>query len=337
MKSIVTNLLYAALGCLALLFCAASVPAQAQTVNILLIHGRTDPNSSNPPERYGVWAIDQMGVWGGNKVLTSGNVYYVQWDAWNEHFDSNTPSPAGGWYWVNYAVNRFCNAENNQLCYVICHSAGCAAFENYLAKSDYATNSILIPYVIAAESAAGGSELADSDVALLGEALGQNTVAPIDASLTTSFARGEYNHNNMQGVLIRGTGGTSNDVATEVITTCAYFPEQYTSNPNPNCTRCPLTGAVSCDDGAVALHSTCGHSRAAPFLDCNSTLPGWSDHAGTYDYHGWWIGDSGWSGPYSPMGTSDWNGGFHTYRIDHSAGKKLAIDEYSDAPASLAP
>lgn len=337
MKSKVTKLSFALTACLMLAM--SSALAFSQTVNVLLIHGRTDPSATSPHEAFGVWSTDQMNYWGGNKTLTSGHVYYVQWDAWGEHFDSNTASPAGGWLWVNYAVNRFCDSNKNELCYIICHSAGCAAFENYLAKSDYSSNSIVIPYVIAAESAAGGSELADSDAEILGAIFGVAGISTLDESITTGFARAEYNHNNMQGVLIRGTGGTSNDEPTEAITTCHYFPEQATSNPNPGCSYCLLTGKYSCDDSFVALHSTCGHNRAASFMDCNGYLPGTSqtDAAGTYEYHTWWIDDLGFSGPYSPDGKSTWTSSFHTYRVDHSGGKKLGIDEYSDAPASLAP
>lgn len=338
MKSQVAKLPLAVAVCLMLAGALTSTFAQAQTVNILMIHGRTDPTKTSPQEQYGVFSTDQMNEWGGNVPVTAGNVYYVQWDAWNRYFDS-TASGYGGWYWVNYAVNKYCNGKNSQACYIICHSIGCAAFENWLAKSNYSTSGLVIHWVLAAESAAGGSELADSNVALLGESLGFNTVAPIDASITTSYARGAYNHNNMQGVIVRGTGGTSNDTASEVLTTCAYFPEQWTTNPNPDCTTCPVDLRVSCDDSTVALHSTCGHNRVAAFENCNGYLPGTSqnDSAGTYEYHTWWIDDSGYSGPFSSQGQGYWRSSELTYRVDHTLGKSLAVWEYSAAPASLAP
>lgn len=338
MKTKMAKLLLALAGCLMLAGALTSTSVQAQTINILMIHGRTNPTSTTPNEQYGVFSTDQMNDWGGNVPATAGNVYYVQWDAWNRYFDS-TASGYGGWYWVNYAVNNYCNGKNGQACYIICHSIGCAAFENWLAKANYSTSGLVIHWVLAAESAAGGSELADSNVALLGESLGFNITAPIDASITTSYARGAYNHNNMQGIIIRGTGGTSNDTATEVLTTCAYFPEQFTLSGNPDCTTCPVDLETSCDDSTVALHSTCGHNRVAAFENCNGYLPGTSqnDSAGTYEYHTWWIGDSGYSGPFSTQGQGYWRSSELTYRVDHSLGKSLAVWEYSAAPASLAP
>ena len=338
MRTKMTKLLLAMAGCLMLAGALTSTLAQAQTVNILMIHGWTDPSKTNPVEQYGVFSTDQMNDWGSSVPVTGGHVYYVQWDAWNRNFDS-TASGYGGWYWMNYAANNYCNGKNGQACYIICHSIGCAAFENYLAKSSYSTDGIVIKWVLAAESAAGGSELADSAVALIGQSLGFNTNAPIDASITTSYARGAYNHNNMQGVIVRGTGGTSNDTATEVLTTCAYFPEQFTLNPNADCTTCPVDLETSCDDSTVALHSTCGHNRVAAFENCNGYLPGTSqnDSAGTYEYHTYWINDSGYKGPFSTAGKGYWNSSEFTWRVDHSLGKTLATDEYSAAPAALAP
>jgi hypothetical protein len=321
--------------CLAILMGSLIAPPARAAVNVLLIHGRNNPAKTTPPEHFGVWATDQMNAWGGNILLTSGHVYYVQWDAWGEHFDSTTASPAGGWLWVNYAVNRFCNANNGDSCYIVCHSAGCAAFENYLAKSDYNSNPLLFHYVLAGESAAGGSELAE--VAMLGAAFGVPGTAKIDESLTPGFARGEYNHNNMQGVLVRGSGGTSNDSFGIEAAVACIMPGQFAIDGS--CSVCAATLRTSCSDGAVGLHSSCGHNRAASFLDCNGNVPGVGpkDSAGTYDYHSWWIGDDGYSGPYSPMGKSDWDSSKHTYRVNHSAGKKLVIDEYSRAPVDLAP
>jgi hypothetical protein len=339
MKTKMTKLVLAVAGCLTLAFALTSTLVQAQTINILMLHGRTDPTSTTPNEQYGVFTTDQMGNWNGDVPNKSGaHVYYVQYDAWNSYFDSTT-SGTGGWYWVNYAVNTYCNGANGQACYIICHSIGCAAFENWLAKSSYSTSKLVIHSVLAAESAAGGSELADSGVALIGESLGLNTDAPIDASITTSYTRGDYNHNNMQGVIVRGTGGTSNDTDTEVLTTCAYFPEQFTLSGNSDCTTCPLDIETSCDDSTVALHSTCGHNRVAAFENCNGYLPGTSqsDSAGTYEYHTYWVNDSGYKGPYSSQGKGYWNSSEFTWRVDHSLGKALVVDEWNAAPTALAP
>jgi len=300
--------------------------AQSLTHNILLIHGRSD--SSN--EQFGVFTTDQHQYWSGTPVTADGHVYFVQWDAWNRKFDDTTCP--GGQCIIQNAVNALCDANNNQECWIICHSAGCSAFENYLAKSNYCCNSILIAHVMAASSAAGGSEFANT-LSWVGHT--------IDQSLTTGYSRGAYNHNNMQGVVVRGFGTTHNTT----IPACLFFPGQSGSGLNPDCNLCGLTGARHCADGAVALHSTCGHNRAASFQDCNSTLAPHTDTAGTYSFHGWWITDHecnalggtgcNWSGPFS-SGTN-WNASFKTYNVDHGGGANDALAEYSAAPYALCP
>ena len=308
----------------------ASLPVSAQTRNLLFIHGRT--NSSG--EQFGVLTHDQLGAWSGTQLATTANVYYVQWDAWNRHFDDMT-CPGGGCEILN-ALNSLCNASNNQLCWLVCHSAGCAALENVLSKTAGTPPSVA--HVIAASSAAGGSELADNGLLRwIGGLTGLS--ASIDDSLKTSYARGAYDHNNMPTV-VRSIAGTSNDQSTNVVTQCLFWPQQ--SGPyNSDCTACfhlsTLSNWHQCDDGVVALHSTCGHNRVASFQDCNSTIPPFTDHAGTYDHHGWWISDSGYQGPYSAYGQSHYNASFKTYRVDHGTGKTAAVDEYSHAPAALCP
>jgi hypothetical protein len=320
----------------------SSTTAFARTFNVLLIHGRLH----NTHERYGHFRTDQAGAWG-LRPTTGGTVWYVQWDAWNHHFDDG--SWPGGEAVVRNAINGLCDNNHGQACWIICHSAGCAAFEDYLAKSDYAHNSILIEHVIAADSAAGGSELADNGLLQwLGGLGGQR--ANLDASLKTSYARGAYNHNNMQGVVVRGVGGATSTYPLVDLIACHFFPRQSGSNLNPNCTQClsfPLTVNSECDDGAVALHSTCGHNRKASFQDCNSRLAPHHDAAGTFAYHGWWINDHvcdgdfaqncNWNGPYSNYGKARRNARFHTYRNDHTDGKSVAVFEYSSAPAALCP
>jgi len=299
--------------------------AQSLTHNILMIHGRSD--STN--EQFGVLTTDQHQYWSGSPTTADGHVYFVQWDAWNRKFDDTT-CPGGECIIAN-AVNSLCDANNNQECWIICHSAGCNAFENYLAKSNYSSNSILIAHVMAASSAAGGSELANT-FGWIGET--------IDQSLTTDYSRSAYDHNNMQGVVVRGFGGTLNNT----LTSCLFFPKQSGTNFNPDCNSCIL-GQHQCSDGVVALHSTCGHNRVGSFQDCNSTLPPHTDTAGTYSFHGWWITDTecnaqggtgcNWSGPYS-SGTH-WNASFKTYNTDHSGNAVNAIAEYSSAPYALCP
>lgn len=338
--------LLALVGCLAFVQGWAQVPSQINQINVLMIHGRSDSSG----EQFGWFSTDQHNAWGGLKPITQGNVWFVQWDAWNRHFDDTTCP--GGECIIQNAVNALCNSLNGQECWIICHSAGCAAFENYLSKSNYATNALLIAHVIAADSAAGGSELADNGVLrFIGGLTGLS--AAIDDSLKTSYARGAYNHNNMQGVVVRGVGGATDSYPNHALIACNFFPRQGGSGLNSQCTPCGLisTTSMECSDGTVALHSTCGHNRAASFQDCNSTLSPHNDTAGTFDFHGWWVTDhecnpafSGsvgascnWSGPYSSTGQSRWNPGFKTYHNDHSDGKQTAVDEYSSAPATLCP
>jgi hypothetical protein len=336
MKTESMQVLMKGLLCSALLAMLAltSLAASAQTRNLLFIHGRT--NSSG--EQFGALTQDQIGAWGTSTtpVVTTANVYYVQWDAWNRYFDDMT-CPGGGCEILN-ALNSLCSRENNQMCWIVCHSAGCAALESVFAKVHGSASPPNIAHVIAASSAAGGSELADNGLLrYIGGLTGLSST--IDNSLKTSYARGAYNHNNMVAA-IRAISGTSNDTATEVLTSCNFWPQQ--SGPyNSDCTACfhlsTLSNWHQCDDGVVALHSTCGHNRVASFQDCNSTISPYTDTAGTYEWHGWWIADSGFQGPYSPYGQSHYNAGQKTFRVDHSDGKVAAVNEYNYCPSALCP
>ena len=329
-------------GYLALLLFSAQ--AFARQINVLLIHGRLH----NPKERYGHFRTDRANAWNGLRPITAGNVWYVQWDAWNHYFDDH--SWPGGEAVVRDAIDALCDANKNQACWILCHSAGCAAFEDYLSKSDYAHNSILIEHVMAADSAAGGSELADNGLLrLIGGLTGQG--GRLDNSLKTSYARGAYNHNHMQSVVVRGVGGATDSYPVHFLIACNFFPRQSGRGLNPKCTTCVAGrfGPIQkeCSDGTVALHSTCAHNRKASFQDCNSRIPPHNDVAGTYAFHGWWINDHAcngdfrqncnWNGPYSPADRTLWNSRFKTYHVDHSDGKKVVVREYSAAPAALCP
>jgi hypothetical protein len=321
----------------------SSAPAFAREMNVLLIHGRLH----NTKEHYGHFRDDQAGAWGGLTPATAGTVWYVQWDAWNHYFDDS--SWPGGEAVIHDAIDALCDNNKGQACWILCHSAGCAAFEDYLSKSDYAHNSILIEHVMAADSAAGGSELADNGLLrLLGGITGQG--ATLDNSLKTSYARGAYNHNNMQSVVVRSVGGATDSYPLHFLIACNFFPRQSGSGLNPKCTDCfELFGPDKreCDDGTVALHSTCAHNRKASFQDCNSRIPPHDDTARTYDFHGWWINDHvcngdfrqdcNWNGPYSDDDRPLCNPPFKTYHVDHSNGKQVVVHEYSDAPSALCP
>jgi len=312
--------------------------ASGREINVLLIHGRWHDTK----EHYGHFRTDQSGAWGNLTPATGGTVWYVQWDAWNHYFDdSRWP---GGEAVIHDAIDALCDANKNQACWIICHSAGCAAFEDYLAKSDYAHNSILIEHVMAADSAAGGSEIADNGLLrIVGGFAGLS--GAIDNSLKTSYARHAYNHNNMQSVVVRGVGGATDNYPYNWLIRCSFFPMQF-GGGNSQCTSCFFFWR-QCDDGLVALHSSCGHNRKASFQDCNSRIPPHNDVAGTFDFHGWWINDHvcngdfrqncNWNGPYSSFGHSVWNKQFKTYHVDHSNGKEVVVNEYSFAPFTLCP
>jgi hypothetical protein len=259
----------------------------------------------------------------------------VYWDAWNHSFDdTNFP---GGEAVVHQAVFDNCNVNTNQYCSVICHSAGCAAFENFVAVTAQPNVIDAVVNVIAAGSAAGGSELANLETSipsvieqLYQLIFGEGTFAPIDQYLTTSYARQAYDHNNMQAIPVRAIAGTGgkNGLEGDVL----IFPYQGDNGSNPDCQQVLLNTQSMCSDTAVALHSGCGHNRAASFQDCNSTLTPFDDTAGTYDFHGWWISDSysnAYDGPFSSMGTQSYNSRFHTYNLSHSDLKTLATEEYS--------
>jgi hypothetical protein len=306
----------------------ASVPAYAQNPNIhiLLVHGRWSPcqnfpytaSSCSNPETYGTFTTDQAGYWGNldglGTLATAGNVLYVQWDAWDYSFtDATFP---GGQAVMQDAMNTYCSS--GQTCVVICHSAGCGVVENFISTRPSGSKAVIYS-VIAAASAAGGSELASDDFG--------GVLAGIDVSLEPSNARSAYNHNNMQGIPVRGIGGTDNsDAATQY-----SFPSQTATPWNPDCTQ-PLGLWSSCSDSVVALHSSCGHNEVASYQNCLSTLAPNTDSS-TYSYHGWWVNDkygaTGTPGPYSATGKADYESTWHTYSVDHGGAKNLVLQEYN--------
>ena len=335
------KLLVAMAGCLLLAIPSTTAFGQMKSSptsghNLLIIHGRNNPAGR---ESYGVWNTDQANFWGSAVPATTGNRWYVQWDAWNVPFDSFSGPEVGGEYLFSYAVEKLCNYENNQSCTIICHSDACPVVEYWLSKSGYLTSPLYIDYVIAAESVAGGSDVADSTASAILSVFWSGGWAPIDASITPTYVRGAYDHNHMQGVVIRGIGGTYVSGLYDPLKCMTYFPGQWVgTGGNQSCSQCPL-GYARCFDDLVALHSTCGHNRRASFQNCNGNLPGTdqTDSAGTYEYHTWWIDDSGYAGPYSQAGYLAWDPGEHTYVVNHTDGKIIAVDEYSAAPYSLAP
>ncbi len=144
---------------------------------------------------------------------------------------------------INTVFNQRCTGSNN--CKVICHSAGCYAVEYFL---DKASGSYNIDFVMASSSAAGGSELAN--LAFWAGSGG------MDNALKTANARGSYNHNDTKGVGIWAIAG--------------YKSQWYVGWLLPGD-----------DDGAVSLHSTCGHSSTGSHTSCTQSR---------YSYHYIWDG-----------------------------------------------
>ncbi len=317
----------------------SSAPAHAQIQwTVLVIHGRTDPNHlpCGRKQSYGVFDTDKDCVWNAGTPATFGKVKYVYWDAWNHSFDD--PTWPGGEAVVHAAVFDNCDVNKDHYCSVVCHSAGCAAFEHFVAVSAHDNVVNAIVNVIAAGSAAGGSELANleskipSAIQKVFQAIfGEGKFAPLDRYLTTSYTRQAYDHNTMHAIPIRAIGGTGGKNGIEG--DLQIFPYQGdNSDTNPECQQVFFNTHSMCSDTAVALHSSCGHNRVASFQDCNSTLYPHHDTAGTYDFHGWWISDrydNVYNGPFSSMGKESYNSRFHTYNHSHTQLKKLATEEYS--------
>ncbi len=176
-------------------------------------------------------------------------------------------------------LNARCRGSNN--CKIICHSAGCYATEYFLDKTSTNYN---IDFVMASSSAAGGSELAD---------LAFWAGSGMDYALKTAQARGSYNHNDMKGVGIWAIAG--------------YRGVWYASWRLPGD-----------DDGAVALHSTCGHSSKGSHSACNRSR---------YSSHYIWTGDYNNNNQYSSSKKA--------YRLTHTGDGNNSINtgvkkEWSD-------
>ena len=172
---------------------------------------------------------------------------------------------------INTVFNQRCTGSNN--CKVICHSAGCYAVEYFL---DKASRSYNIDFVMASSSAAGGSELAD-----LAFWAGDSMVG----ALKTGNARGSYNHNDMKGVGIWAIAG--------------YKSQWYVGWLLPGY-----------DDGAVSLHSTCGHRNKGSHSKCNQSR---------YSSHFIWDGSSN--------NNNNWSGSRKAYNRTHVGDNGSSIND----------
>lgn len=361
-----------------------------RTHTVLLIHGREQDSDGQQigVNGYGGFTWDQSGHWQDGPPATgarqtsqlyTSQVIYVQWDSWFSSFDDM--EWPGGWFILNQVFNQYCQygiSENGTSdgCSVICHSAGCAALEYWLANSDNNDPNTYISFdqIMEASSAASGSELCDWEQkvspsleyeaeVILSIADGQPVQfaasAPIDPSITTTYARADFDHNDMYGApFMTAIAGTAQEFPNQQYLyelQWTLFPSLQMPSPatatnwNQNCNfadNAILGHKVECHDTLVGLASTCGHSQPGAYFGCDNYFnPG--SNIKTYSFHTYW---GGWdfSGqdyattptpPYS-QGTlggtnthnsdsfGQWNPYFNTYEVDHSGGKKLAVQEY---------
>jgi hypothetical protein len=326
--------------------------------------GQCPSNNLNCLEPYGAQTYDENGAWGagwpafgpryireGNGQLTLNGYYaaqviWVQWDSWNHGFDytgsCGSQGACGGWAVMNQVMAKYCNLGSfppnpwgslqSLGCSVICHSAGCAAFENWLAKA--APTSAYLPVIMEAGSASGGSEIANIEEDIVNAvdlggldpwgpdvvhwAFGQY-VGNIDVSLETGNARNIYQHNDTDYNTLYNIAGTNPQlshlvqaaVCTGAVLTASGALGQpgipsnglvVSNDYNHDCYLCgvsaPIIGATGnsvCFDDLIFTDSGCAHNNTGGYQGCNSTLPGYSDNT-TYDGHGFWG-----SGPISPV------------------------------------
>jgi hypothetical protein len=317
------------------------VNGAGMTATLIFIHGRLDPNtcpdSPNSTdgkfhrEQFGLSLRDQCNLWFKAPVTNTSTVY-VQWNSWDHFFDDTSPN--GGNYWVRSAIIDYCGNDKNTVCHFICHSAGCAALEQVLARlrSERLLHKFNLANVLAAASAAGGSELANHGWGLPEGTVTAHKVARIDRSLTTNYARNAYNHDHME-IPVRAIAGTQlNSAPVEIV--AKWFPHQSTTNTQ--CFKLGITDKSVCIDDDVSLHSGCGHRHRAFYEACGSTFrqsPNYQPGK-TFDWHGFWIDDSEnpsgthVTGPFSSQGRADYENSFHAYYVSHGPARDLADFEY---------
>jgi hypothetical protein len=162
------------------------------------------------------------------------------------------------------ALNTYCTGSNS--CYVACHSTGCLQIGYAYDHAYSSSNPWHINWVMAAGSAAGGSELADDGYWAVSDC--------ITTDLKTSNARSSYNHDKV-GDLIAGYVYTSSGGDWAAATT-AFFPGGGAGGSGGN-------------DSAVAFHSSAHYRSIGTYGTANAT----GAAGGTYwDYTQTWFVDS---------------------------------------------
>jgi pimeloyl-ACP methyl ester carboxylesterase len=169
--------------------------------------------------------------------LAGGDRRFVGWNTYTDNWAVFATSQ------VMREFNLRCRKDQKQSCVVICHSAGCAATAKALDKYGASGTIWNITRVLAIGSAEGGSELAQLQQSALKNwffsafaAYSMGWTGVMTFSLTPSYVRGNYDHNDTATVPFFHVAGHDGWFWTYSI----------------------VDGE---DDGVVGFHSSCGYVK----------------------------------------------------------------------------
>lgn len=200
----------------------------------LFVHGRSDTNHCQAISSTSSATSDYNNAWGG-AVTGLSDVRYVGFDGTKN---------GGAYSWENCgaqkqfhdAIRVFC--QGNNTCEIYTHSTGGLVVAAYFGLNNPAGLNITRLQLMA--SAAGGSELADISTDYLSWLGIDSLGGQLDQSVSTSGARGGFNHYNSGGRTFYTTSGEGSD---SLFITAPFLPGK--------------------DDGVVANHSLCSVSTVA--------------------------------------------------------------------------
>lgn len=239
----------------------APAPAPAPTTNsnsapsnatVIYVHGFRFGLTTDTPACH---LKSSCGYWG--KTDNSGRqVRIVGYDGrYNPLIWGNTR----GVYRLLDALNRYCRRDQGKSCVIVNHSMG-GLITGYTMAKYNADKRYNVHYVSSLVSAEGGSELANIGNPIL-RTLSSWTFGISDLllkfpnavqALTTSYARGAYDHNRNNGVIFYHIAGDT--------------PKWY------------INWIFNGDhDSVVAMHTTCSYRSVADFTKCGgqSITTGW--------------------------------------------------------------
>lgn len=243
----------------------------------LFVHGRSAKNHCASLTSTSSGTTDVNGYWSGWGYTPTGlaNVRYVGFDG---------EQSGGAYSWNNCgaasqlynALNTFCTGSND--CEIYTHSTGGLVVPAFFGKYPYTSSWYNIRRIQLMASAAGGSELANIANTYLGWTGWSNYGGELDHSVSTSGARGGFDHNQSGGLTYYTTSGEGKDSETFYIT-WMFLP--------------------GIDDGVVANHSLCNVNKVADVeVSCargNGSLresytcwSGWNPFATCYRYYYRW-------------------------------------------------